>query len=58
METKHEKQVRELVERITRLRASMPKSMWAAMERRVVAQVSVSVATDALLVLAQREVAE
>ena len=50
----HKEKVDELVERITRLRASMPQSMWAAMERRVIAQYSVAVATDALLKI-QRE---
>ena len=50
---RHEEKVQELVARIKKLRASMPQSMWSAMERRVCAQVSVSVATDALLILAQ-----
>jgi hypothetical protein len=55
METKHERQVRELVERIKKLRESMPESMHAAMQCRVVAQYSVAVATDALLQLQGEE---
>jgi hypothetical protein len=59
METKHERQVRELIAKITRLRGSMPQSMWSAMERRVCAQTSVAVATDALLKLAaEKEVSD
>jgi hypothetical protein len=54
METKHERQVNALVERIALLRKSMPESMWKAMERRVCAQVSVRVATDALLKLQEK----
>jgi hypothetical protein len=50
----HAEKVQELVARITKLRASMPQSMWEAMQRRVCAQVSVSVATDALLKLQDR----
>lgn len=47
----HEEKVQQLVEKIKRLRASMPQSMWEAMQRRVCAQVSVAVATDAILAL-------
>jgi hypothetical protein len=54
METKHEQQVNALVERITLLRKSMPESMWAAMQCRVVAQYSVAIATDALLKLEEK----
>jgi hypothetical protein len=51
----HEQQVQELVDKIKRLRVSMPESMWRSMERRVCAQVSVAVATDALLKLQGEE---
>jgi len=53
METKHERQVRELVERIKLLRRSLPPTMIASAERRVLSQVSVRIATDALLELAK-----
>lgn len=54
METKHERQVRKLVEHIMRLRASLPESMWNAMERRLCSQVSVAVATDALILVQEK----
>jgi len=53
METKHERQVKELVERIKLLRRSLPATMIASAERRVLSQVSVRIATDALLELAK-----
>jgi hypothetical protein len=45
----HAEKVTELIAKIKRLRASMPQSMWEAMQKRVCAQASVAVATDALL---------